>query len=201
MNLLMFAPLADSRGVTRYHIGAQVDVTGLVKECSDLPSFQRLLDIHANGETIPDHQRPSPEKSDELRELSEMLNQSELATIRKFGGRMHRDVRDDDEESLASQAQTRLLLKDPTTLTPPLDGVSGKLSGIYQNVSVPTTPWNDEADSWSTYLCDHILHSESSSHHHSSAFRAFCRVPSCPRSAAPIASEKNSRPPSPRVVV
>jgi hypothetical protein len=135
--LLMLAPLADSRGVIRYHIGAQVDVTGLVKECADLPSLQHLLDIQARGEKIPDHQRPSPEKSDELRELSEMLNQNELATIRKFGGRMHRDVRDDDEESLASQAQTRLLLKDPTTMTPPLDGVSGKLSGIYQNVRAP----------------------------------------------------------------
>jgi hypothetical protein len=138
MNLLMLAPLADSRGVIRYHIGAQVDVTGLVKECSDLPSLQRLLDTQARREKIPDHQRPSAEKSDELRELSEMLNQNELSTIRKFGGRMHRDVRDDDEESLASQAQTRLLLKDPTTVTPPLDGLSGKLNGIYQNACPPS---------------------------------------------------------------
>lgn len=134
MNLLMLAPLADSRGVIRYHIGAQVDVSGLVKECSDLPSFQRLLELKARGEVLPDHQRPSAEKNDELRELSEMLNQNELATIRRHGGRMHREARDEDEESVASQ-QPRLLLKDPNTLTPPLEGASGQLSGIYQNVS------------------------------------------------------------------
>lgn len=133
MNLLMFAPLADSRGVIRYHLGAQVDVTGLVKECSDLPSFQSLLELQGRGETPPDHQKPSPEKNDELRELSEMLNSNELATIRKFGGRMHRHTREDDEESVGSE-QPRLLIKDPSTLTPPLEVASGKLSGIYQNV-------------------------------------------------------------------
>ena len=134
MNLLMFAPLADSRGVVRYHIGAQVDVSGLVKECSDLPSFQRLLELQARGEQAPDHQKPSAEKNDELRELSEMLNANELGTIRRFGGRMHREGRDEDEESVASQ-QPRLLLKDPDTMTPPIEGASGRLSGIYQHVS------------------------------------------------------------------
>ena len=139
MNLLLLAPLADSRGVVRYHIGAQVDVSGLVRECAELQSFQRLLEMQANGEQPPQHQIPSPEKNDELRELSEMLNSNELSTIRKFGGRMHRDTKEEDEESVASQ-QPRLLLKDPNTLTPPLDAASGKLSGIYQNVSASMIP-------------------------------------------------------------
>ena len=136
----MLAPLADSRGIVRYHIGAQVDVSGLVKECVDLPSLQRLLELQARGEQAPQHQKPSTEKSDELRELSEMLNQNELTTIRKFGGRMHREAGEDDGESVVSQ-QPRLLIKDPNTLTPPLERASGKLSGIYQNVSplMPTT--------------------------------------------------------------
>ena len=138
MNLLMLAPLADSRGVVRYHIGAQVDVSGLVKECADLPSLQHLLELQARGEHPPQHQKPSPEKSDELRELSEMLNQNELATIRKYGGRMHRDTREEDEESNASQ-RPRLLIKDSHSLTPPLEAASGKLSGIYQHVSSLST--------------------------------------------------------------
>lgn len=138
MNLLMLAPLADSRGVVRYHIGAQVDVSGVVKECADLPSLQQLLELQARGEQPPQHQKPSPEKSDELRELSEMLNQNELATIRKYGGRMHRDARDEDKESNASQ-RPRLLIKDSHTLTPPLEAASGKLSGIYQHVSLSST--------------------------------------------------------------
>jgi hypothetical protein len=43
MNLLMMAPLRDSRGTIRYFIGAQVDVSGLAKECSDLESLKRLV--------------------------------------------------------------------------------------------------------------------------------------------------------------
>lgn len=137
MNLLMVAPLCDSRGVVRYNIGAQVDVSGLVKECSELDSLQRLLELQVRGERPPEHQKPNPEKNDELRELSEMLNQNELSTIRRFGGRMHREPREEDEESVSSH-QPRLLIKDPNTLTPPLTtGASGRLSGIYQNVSVP----------------------------------------------------------------
>jgi hypothetical protein len=38
----MMAPLCDSRGKIRYFIGAQVDVSGLVKECYDLESLKRL---------------------------------------------------------------------------------------------------------------------------------------------------------------
>ena len=43
MNLLMVAPLYDSRGVVRYHIGAQVDVSGLARECAGLDALQRLV--------------------------------------------------------------------------------------------------------------------------------------------------------------
>ena len=41
MNLLMTAPLLDSKGTTRYFIGAQVDVSGLCKEGTDLPGLQQ----------------------------------------------------------------------------------------------------------------------------------------------------------------
>ncbi len=54
MNLLMMAPLSDSRGVIRYFIGAQVDVSGLVKECSDLESLQRLVIKSENAKNLED---------------------------------------------------------------------------------------------------------------------------------------------------
>jgi hypothetical protein len=41
-NLLMIAPLYDSRGTIRYFMGAQVDVSGLVNEFSDLESLKTL---------------------------------------------------------------------------------------------------------------------------------------------------------------
>lgn len=126
MNLLMIAPLCDSRGVVRYYIGAQVDVSGLVKDCAEMESLERLLDRQSRDEKVPDHQNPNPEKNDELRELSEMLNVNELSTIRKYGGRMHRDVDFDDndsdnQEGSVAAGHPRLLIKDPNTLTPPWD--------------------------------------------------------------------------------
>lgn len=138
MNLLMTAPLCDSRGKIRYFIGAQVDVSGLVKECTELESLQRLLEMQEQGEDPPQLHKPSPEKNDELRELSEMLNQSELSTIHRFGGRMHRETTSDDADSISVHShQPRLLIKEPEFLNN-INGAeraSGKLSGIYQNVT------------------------------------------------------------------
>lgn len=143
VNLLMIAPLADSRGVIRYHIGAQVDVSGLVKDCSEMESLQALLDLRAQGEDPPLPEKPNPQKNDELQELSEMLNQGELNIIRRHGGRMHKEVVDDDVESAFSN-QPRLVVKDPEITTSSFAGVNGRLSGVYQNVSIDPMP-KDEA--------------------------------------------------------
>ena len=137
MNLLMCAPLCDSRGKVRYFIGAQVDVSGLVKECTEMQSLQKLLEMQARGEDPPPIHKPSLEKNDELRELGEMLNQGELATVRKYGGRMHRETAEDDADSIGAQTpQPRLLIKEPDMVNMgPVDRASGRLSGIYQHVS------------------------------------------------------------------
>ncbi|EXJ74136.1 uncharacterized protein A1O5_02430 [Cladophialophora psammophila CBS 110553] len=133
VNLFMMAPLSDSRGVIRYHIGAQVDVSGLVKDCSEMESLRKLLDLRARGEDPPLPEKPNPEKNDELRELSEMLNQGELNTIKRHGGKMHREIVEEDIESVSSHHQPRLLLKDPDTMVPSIASINGRLSGIYQH--------------------------------------------------------------------
>ncbi|KIW23171.1 uncharacterized protein PV07_11391 [Cladophialophora immunda] len=133
VNLFMMAPLSDSRGVVRYHIGAQVDVSGLVKDCAEMESLRKLLDLRARGEDPPLPEKPNPEKNDELRELSEMLNQGELNTIKRHGGKMHREIVEDDIESVSSHHQPRLLLKDPDTMVPSIASINGRLSGIYQH--------------------------------------------------------------------
>jgi hypothetical protein len=137
MNLLMTAPLCDSRGKIRYFIRAQVDVSGLVKECTELESLQRLLEIQEHGEEPPQLHKPSSEKNDELRELSEMLNQGELSTVHRFGGRMHRETTQDDADNISVNShQPRLLIKEPDFSHSVVGGgrASGKLGGVYQNV-------------------------------------------------------------------
>lgn len=44
MNLLMCTPLLDSMGKVRYYLGAQIDISGLAKDCSGLESLRRLVD-------------------------------------------------------------------------------------------------------------------------------------------------------------
>lgn len=148
MNLLMIAPLMDSRGVVRYFIGAQVDVSGLLKECADLEGMSKLVEKEQEGEK-------QDAKKDEFQDLTEMFNGAELDIVRKYGGRMHKEYVDDsDTESISGRR--RVLLKDPTqdiidrhqesaaaTTSTPISAakerLNGKLSGVYQHVSYMIT--------------------------------------------------------------
>lgn len=143
MNLLMIAPLCDSRGQIRYFIGAQVDVSGLVKDCTELESLRRVAANHRSEEgEMDDGTLPvPPPRKDEFQELSEMLNVAELDTVREHGGHMHRErqYEDDDSASIAGLHKPRLLLKE---MSPVLETSytlnnrgGGKLSGVYQHVS------------------------------------------------------------------
>lgn len=154
VNLLMIAPLCDARGKIRYHIGAQVDVSGLVKDCTDLESLQRLVDQQQNRHYTADGDLIEVEQDtrDEFQELSEMLNMGELETVRRWGGRMHREYQDDDGESVRNGGhKPRLLLQEPTAESShsynPINRASGKLGGVYHNVQVfgtsPPTEWED----------------------------------------------------------
>ena len=144
--MLMIAPLCDSRGKIRYFIGAQVDVSGLVKYCTDLESLQQLVaraeHTDTNGGHVDSQQDSKDSNKDDFQDLSEMLNMAELETVRKFGGRMHREYQEEEADKPRNGAphMARLLLQEPTA-----DDVhtfersgrqSGRLSGIYQNVCI-----------------------------------------------------------------
>jgi hypothetical protein len=135
MNLLMTAPLLDSRGTIRYFIGAQIDVSGLVKDGTDLEAFQHMRVQADNGEA-------QSEQKDEFRELSEMFNNSELDIVRKHGGNMHREHVDAQDDAGAIHMRPRLLIQDQgefegadrerMAANPKVDG---RLSGPYKHVS------------------------------------------------------------------
>ncbi|KPM42502.1 hypothetical protein AK830_g4042 [Neonectria ditissima] len=155
VNLLMIAPLFDSRGVVRYHMGAQVDVSGLVKECSGLDSLSRLQQ-RENPEQHPGEAALAPGSTpaapshdrDEFRDLAEMFSLAELKTVRESGGALHRthqeDVRDADSVR-ANWNKPRLLIHDDATVHRRLSDPilqqpaassthrGGRLSGIFQH--------------------------------------------------------------------
>ncbi|KAL3956807.1 hypothetical protein ACCO45_009653 [Purpureocillium lilacinum] len=89
MNLVMLAPLYDSRGVIRYFLGAQVDVSGLARDCYGLGALKKLV---TEDEGEPKEQ-PDPATTtcnqDEFTQLAELLGRRELDTVREHGGRMH----------------------------------------------------------------------------------------------------------------
>ncbi|KAI4189113.1 MAG: hypothetical protein LQ346_005174 [Caloplaca aetnensis] len=67
-----------------------------------------------------------------------MLNMGELDTVRRFGGKMHRESYEEEDDSSRHGAQhrPRLLLKEPTAdlgASSSLARASGKLSGIFQH--------------------------------------------------------------------
>ncbi|KAJ4384069.1 hypothetical protein N0V86_000914 [Didymella sp. IMI 355093] len=131
VNLLMQAPLLDSRGNLRYFIGAQIDVSGLVKDATDLEAFQRMLD-EEEGIAQPD------EGKDEFQELSEMFNHGELDTVRRFGGNMHRDHLEGSDDKTNGAQRPRLLIQDQSTLDvesaeKPPPKPEGRLAGPYKH--------------------------------------------------------------------
>lgn len=160
MNLLMVSPLFDSRGIVRYYIGAQVDVSGLVRECAGLESLERLVQQQEARETEQDGRfdatkaRPSQAEApsmagdkDEFRTLAEMFNLTELKAVREHGGSLHRTRQtthggvDGDDANLTNWNKPRLLIRDdasmarrdsdPIMTLPSTTG--GKLGGVYEH--------------------------------------------------------------------
>ncbi|KAG5952140.1 hypothetical protein E4U53_001506 [Claviceps sorghi] len=92
MNLVMtwfyqIAPLYDSRGVIRYFIGAQVDVSGLAMGCHDLGALKKVVDEYEGAEAG----NPRPiQKKDEFTQLAEIMGPEELEIVRDRGGGMYR---------------------------------------------------------------------------------------------------------------
>ncbi|KAF2224988.1 hypothetical protein BDZ85DRAFT_86948 [Elsinoe ampelina] len=142
MNLLMIAPLHDAQGKIRYFIGAQVDVSNLAKDATDLDGLRRLI----LREQDPDFAAEADEmnKKDHFHALSEMFNTHELQVVRRNGGRMHRELDETDRSSITSN-QARLVITDATSDV--LDAknaslprqekeqirASGRLQGPYQH--------------------------------------------------------------------
>lgn len=146
MNLLMIAPLMDSRGNIRYFIGAQVDVSGLVKDCSELEGLAKMVEQEQDSDAGANYDAEATKK-DEFQSLSEMLNGAELETVRRFGGRMHKEYVDDSDVESIAQGRPRLRLKDssPEVQDRRRDNsigmagnsakerLNGKLQGVYQH--------------------------------------------------------------------
>lgn len=165
MNLLMMAPLYDNRGSVRYFLGAQVDVSGLVEEGRGLETFAKYLEDKTQyGKRENDQPQESATKRSlrTLNEFGQMLSLDESAIFqshsrcssvhsaengptmsfhnraapprREFGTRYPRKVLGHDETHDEDDRNAWAFSSM---------GPSGKLPGVYQNVSCRAFSWKE----------------------------------------------------------
>jgi PAS domain S-box-containing protein len=162
MNILMIAPLHDNKGNVKYHIGAQVDASGLIEGGKGLDGFEKYLaneqaKINSRGrssgkEPIPSQGRLSTKEAkktalEKLGELSEMFDLEENVIVAQRSRSNSRERRSEDEESTGSGRSRRVFAestesesdeeylgdKDRAAWTLSQTGSSGKLPGVYES--------------------------------------------------------------------
>lgn len=104
LSLVMNALLTDSHGNIRYYLGAQVDVSGLLKNCTGLDSLTRLVEKQAVEARTGNDRRTGKSADEAMRQLSQMLNGNELDIVSEHGGLLQKDskLRDIQEQKTAT---------------------------------------------------------------------------------------------------
>ncbi|KAF8250385.1 hypothetical protein K440DRAFT_618866 [Wilcoxina mikolae CBS 423.85] len=127
-NLLLVAPLFDSQGKLRYYIGAQVDVTQLLRD-------------GAGMESVSEPQAPEEEgEKDVFRELTELFNDVEIETARMYAGRLHKGrCLKREGATRRGRSRSRVVLKagtpphETTTFPDATSPIPQTLKGVYKN--------------------------------------------------------------------
>lgn len=88
----------NSDGNMRYYLGAQVDVSGLLKNCSGMDSLVKLIE-HGGHHGHRNQNLNGTDPATDIQPLSEMLSGSELDTVGKYGGVLHKSVEDQELQS------------------------------------------------------------------------------------------------------
>lgn len=117
INLLLIAPLHDNNGKVKYHIGAQVDVSGLIEHGRAVDSFskyvskremdQRRTRAEQRHQSLDEEQQRKKTALARLRDLSEMFDLEESAIVQASSRSTSRTREDEDLRSNASTERPR----------------------------------------------------------------------------------------------
>lgn len=149
MNLLMLAPLYDNKGTVRYFLGAQIDVSSLIEDGRGLESFAQLLSQDRSRQRFGGYPEKDPKQV--LGDLGQLLTEDEAEMFRNrvvqktstmFDSGPPGSIRSASTRQMNNRARSsRIVLgMDDVVVDPPLWpaaslGYSGRLPGVYQNVS------------------------------------------------------------------
>ena len=137
----MCVPLRDQYGKVRYFLGAQLDITGLVMDCTELDSLQKLVEqqISTSGSDGNAQTITEALQQDAFEQLSETFNPRELETLLVNRRRHHPSLDGDKATSdfIPHTAQNMSLKASSANLNNifQLNGQgSAPPLGFYQNV-------------------------------------------------------------------
>lgn len=185
INLVMCVPLRDQYGKVRYFLGAQLDITSLVMNCTELDSLQKL--VEQQGTKLgSDGSAPNvaeAHQQDAFEQLSETFNPRELETLLASQQRHYPtsdEANDANAEFIHRRVQNVSLGNSSTNLNSifQLNGQgSAPPLGFYQNVKLLSmTDRYASTDKDSTFLSDPIHLSGSFSHPPIFESPEYCRL-------------------------
>ena len=140
MNLLMIAPLYDNKGAVRYFLGCQIDVSSLIENGRGIDSFAQLLAQDRAESRFGG--RPERDPARLLGELASLLDEHEAESIGVRPRKQSIDAGRTTPQSPARSARRVLGMDEPSVRLWPNAalGPSGRLPGVYQNVSDGSIP-------------------------------------------------------------
>ena len=138
----MCVPLRDQYGKVRYFLGAQLDITGLVMNYTELDSLQKLVEQQSSKSGSDGNAQTIAEvlQQDAFEQLSETFNPRELETL-LVNRRRHQSSLDGDEEAILGfipHSAHNMSLKNSSANLNNIFQLNGQGSapplGFYQNV-------------------------------------------------------------------
>ena len=160
----MCVPLRDQSGKVRYYLGAQLDITGLVNDCTGLVTLKKIVerkDEHPSQVTDGNSLKEAQQR-DEFEQLSEAFNPQELEKLMRL---RRRQQLQSEEVVIYTESEKRQQADDSISVPPlaELDNsfqLNGQGSapplGYYKTVSIlyETYGLNDFADILSIFWFD-----------------------------------------------
>lgn len=140
----MCVPLRDQSGKVRYYLGAQLDITGLVNDCTGLVTLKKIVERkneHQSQLTSGNSPKESHQR-DEFEQLSEAFNPQELEKLIKIRRRQQLQA----EEVVIYTDSEKGQQGDDSLSEPPLADLDNSLQlngqgsapplGYYKTVSI-----------------------------------------------------------------
>ena len=139
----MCVPLRDQSGKVRYYLGAQLDITDLLLDCTGLPSLGKLIKRQKEHRGFMNSDNASSDdlREDEFEQLSQVFNPKELEQLLALRQRQQLEA----EEDVVDIDIENRRKGDFSVRTPPIDldsgfqihgGGSAPPLGYYKTVSM-----------------------------------------------------------------